>query len=408
MPVEVFLLGGWDLLRDGKPLFQGGKRAQKSLELLKFLMGHRGEKLSPESIVDSLWEDASLVDAQNTLRTQIFRLRRMLQEEGLYETGGTGAFLLSFERGYYVFSLAGNCSVDTDRFESCVRDAGKMQRDDPACAAAAYERAVGLYRGEYLPEDPDRTWTFPPRAHFRRLYIQSMLRLFELLRQRKRPAEIVERFEQAMRLEPLEESLNLCYLEALLELKEYGMALSYYRYLAGRMKRELCVGPSTAMKSLYIRITAGERNAEKAGLWDLSREFFGSGEPEGALYCELEPFRMICGLEERRSLRCGGVAFLGLATISNPGGNVPDRVEEAGKALKNILGNSLRKGDVFTRWNPYQMLLLLLDAGPDSLIPVGSRIRRMFRSSVGGSMTVELEFRPVRGIPSDFLKKACK
>lgn len=409
MPVEVFLLGGWDIRVDGKSVFLGGRRSQKCLELLKYFMGNRGKKLSPESIVDNLWGDSNLVDSLNTLRTQIFRLRRVLQEEGLYGKEAESPFGLIFENGFYIFSVREDCVVDTDLFEKFEKEAETQQQENAGTAIENYKKAVQCYKGEYLPENADSTWTFPQRIRFRRLYVQALLRMFGLLKKQGRNTEIVESFEQAMGVEPLEESLNLCYLEALLELKEYGLALSHYRYVTERMTRELFVKPSAAMKDIYIRITAGEQNFRKAELWDLSRRFPESNEFAGALCCDLDYFRMICDLEKRRSKRSGCRAFLGLVTISDSAGLLQENLEAAGKKLKSILQECLREGDVVTQWNPHQILFLLTDSEPEGLIPVGSRIRKTFKNSAGcGSIKIDLEFQPVQGTPTKFLNKICK
>lgn len=407
MSVEIFLLGEWRIQKNGKSLFVKSRRSQKSLELLKYFIGNRGKKLSSENIVENLWGDASLVDSQNTLRTQIYRLRQILQEEGLYGKDGCGSFQLSFESGYYVFSFGKDCTVDTDLFEKYVKQAEAYQSEGPEKAIDCYKQAVRLYQGEYLAENYDWSWTFPFRIRFRRLYVQSLLRLFGLLKKQGRHTEIVEYFEQAMRFEPLEESLNLCYLEALLELKEYSLALSHYNYITERISRELSVKPSAAMKNMYIKITAGEQNVRKAELWDLSSQFAEYGEPQGALCCELDYFRVICNLEERRSSRSMGDTFLGLATISGHGGSLShDQLEAAGKGLKTILEKLLRKGDVFTQWNPYQMFFLLTNTKQEGLISVGARIRKFFESSIGhSSITVELEFKPVQSALPDLQKK---
>lgn len=290
MPVEVFLLGGWDVQKNGKPLFQEGRRPQKYLKLLKYFMVNRGKRLSPETIFESLWEDADLMDPANTLRTQIFRLRQILQKKELYKKEGDGSFRLSFENGFYVFTLGKDCSVDTDRFEKYKKAAEAKQQSDPAAAIDCYKQAIRLYRGDFLEESSEWPWTFPLRTRFRRLYVQSLLCLFELLKQQGRYTEIVEYFEQAMCFEPLEESLNLCYLEALLKLNQNRLAFSYYNYITRRMKRELSVEPSLAMKNIYIKITAGEQNVRKADLWDLSQRFSEPDEPRGALCCELHHF----------------------------------------------------------------------------------------------------------------------
>ncbi|MBW7571640.1 BTAD domain-containing putative transcriptional regulator [Caproiciproducens faecalis] len=409
MSVEVFTLGGWDIQKDGRSLFTGNRRSHKSLELLKYFMANRGKRLSPDNIVENLWDDADLVDSKNTLRTQIFRLRQILQEEKLLDKNGSGdtPFSLVFDSGFYIFNVGKDCTVDTDAFERNIKEADLKQLDDPNLAIRLYEQAVHLYKGAFLAESPNCEWTFPLHTHYDRLYVQSLLRLFKLLKAQGRHSEIVEYFEQAVCHEPLEESLHLCFLEALLAQNEYSVALSHYNYITERMCRELSVKPSSAMKSIYRRITAGEQNVHRADLSDLSKNFTQCDDPEGALYCDLEYFRIIYNLEERRRIRGGRNAFLGLATISGAGNELfPGRIEAACQGLKQILEDSLRRGDVFTQWNQYQMILLLTDTKQEGLMLIGSRIQKRFDTQVGkGFLTVIMEFKSFSDIPSHYLEQ---
>ncbi|MBE6830335.1 MAG: hypothetical protein E7519_09005 [Ruminococcaceae bacterium] len=99
--------------------------------------------------------------------------------------------------------------------------------------------------------------------------------------------------------------------------------------------------------------------------------------------------------------------FLGLATISGTGNDLfPARMEMACKGLKRILEDSLRRGDVFTQWNQYQMILLLTDTKQEGLILVGSRIQKRFEKQVGkGFLTVMMEFTPFSDVPSHYLEQ---
>lgn len=409
MPVEIFTLGGWDIQVEGKSVLFCGRRSQKCMELLKYFLCNNGRRLSPESIVDEFWSDSNLVDALNTLHTQIFRLRRLLQTAGLYDGAESSPFRLSFENGYYIFSIGKNCSVDTDRFEQFIKEAESQVQEDPGLAIESYKKAIQLYKGEYLPENTDSVWTFSARVRFRRLYVQSLLRQFGLLKKQGRYPEIVTGFEQAMDSVPLEESLNLCYLEALLEMKEYGMALSHYRYVTGRMERELSTKPSAAMKAVYLRITAGEQNFRKAELWDLSRRFSENDDGAGAMYCDLDYFRTIWSLEKRRSKRLGCRTFLGLATISETAGISEESMDAAAQQLKKLLQRCLREGDVLAQWNQRQVLFLLTDAEPEGVIPVGARIRRVLKGTPGCSnLKLELEFQPIQETSVRAFNKAYK
>lgn len=399
MSVEVFTLGDFDIRRSGKSLLKKNKRSHKNLELLKYFITHRDKKLSPENILENLWNDSDYTDPKNALRTQIFRLRKILEGMGLADDAGEYGRCLdvAFENGFYVFNVGENCMVDIALFEENIRTADAIRSDNSGEAIEKYIEAMKLYRGEYLAESANSEWVFTIRNRYHRLYVQSLLRLFELLKAKGRYEEIVDYFEQAVCYEPFEESLHIYFLEALLDLKEFKNALSHYNYITGRMYRELSVKPSPALKGIYSKIVAGEKNVHKADISTLSRSFTRDDDMEGALFCDIEYFRMIYNLEERRSLRAENKEFLGLVTITGDSGEAAkDKIQAVAEGLKSVLRDSLRRGDVFTQWNQHQMIVLLTDVQEDNLPLISKRIEKKFGNLIGhDGFAVNISFKPV-------------
>jgi DNA-binding SARP family transcriptional activator len=399
MSIEVLTLGDFDIKRSGKSLMERNKRSHKRLELLKYFITYRDKKLSPEYIAENLWNDSEYADPKNTLRTQIFRLRKTLDGMGINgnAVGDVKYLDIAFQNGYYVLNIGENCLVDAVLFEKNIKIADKMRSDNPDEAIGRYIEAIRLYRGEYLADIAASEWVFTIRNRYHRLYVQSLIRLFELLKSKGRCKEIVEHFEQAVCYEPFEEALHVFFLEALLDLKEYKNALSHYNYITGRMYRELSVKPSPALKGIYSKIVAGEKNIQKADLSTLSKSFTYADDMEGALFCDIEYFRTIYNLEERRSIRAQTKEFLGLVTVTADSGEVSnDKLGKIAETLKSVLKDSLRRGDVYTQWNNHQMIVLLTDVQQDALVLISRRILKKFNSTAEhNGISVDISFKPI-------------
>lgn len=399
MRVEVFTLGDFDIRKSGASLMGQSGRATKKLELLKFFITYRDKKLPPEYIIENLWNDSTSSSPKNALRAQVFRLRKMLDSMGLTDNAdGNGAYLdLTFQNGFYILNIGRNCILDIALFEQNVMAADTQRSNNPDQAINKYKEAIGLYRGEYMADIPDSEWVFTIRNRYHRFYVQSLLRLFELLKSRGRFKEIIEHFEQAVCYEPFEEALHLFYMEAMLELNEYKNALSHYNYITGRMYRELSVKPSPALKGIYSKIVAGDKNGQRADISALSKSFSQDDETEGALLCDIEYFKTIYNLEERRSIRSKNKEYLGLITIaSDSTGASKGGLRMAAKALKSVLKDSLRRGDVFTQWNGHQMIIMLTDVQRDALDLIGRRIKKRFNDAVGhDEFWIDISFKPI-------------
>ena len=399
MGVRVLTLGDFDIVKSGKSLMKGS-RANKRLELLKYFITYRDKKLTPEYIAENLWNDSDISDPKNALRTQVFRLRKTLDSMGINNNGAgdnKNCLYITFQNGFYVLNIGENCLVDAALFEDSIKAADRAESKDPDRAINNYKEAISLYRGQYLADISDKEWVFTIRNRYHRLYVHSLISLFELLKAKGRSREIVEYFEHAVSYEPYEEALHVFFLEALLELGEYKHALSHYNYITGRMFREMSVKPSPVLKGMYRRIVAGDKNIHSTDISVLTRNFSFDDDMEGALFCDLEYFRTIYNLEERRSLRAQNKEFLGLVTVTTESpGVLQNKLGEATETLKAVLKESLRRGDVFTQWNRHQMIILLTDAQRDALELISRRIRKRFKDKMGQEgFSVDISFKPI-------------
>ncbi len=384
MSLHVLTFGGFDIRRSDNSLIRKSKRSQRYLELLEYFITNRGKKLSSENIIGNLWSDSESADPQNVLRTQIFRIRKLLKDAGLSGSGAVPGETLDIvlENGFYSIKTGENCLIDADIFENAVNEGDNLKNSDPDAALERYISAFSLYKGEYLEGNGNSEWMFVIRNRYNRLFIQTTLRMLELLKLKARWREIVEYFERAVVFEPLEESLHLYYLEALVGLGEFKNALSHYNYITGRILKELAVKPSAAFRSLYNMIVTGEKNSIEADIYGLRQEFRREDKKTGALFCDPEYFKIIYNLEERKSLREESNTYVGLLTLaSNKPAASAEIYESAFERLKPLLSGSLRKGDVFTQWNRRQLIILLMNAKKDSLDQICRRIKKRFNEA---------------------------
>lgn len=397
MDLEICTLGEFDIRRSGRSVLKKSKRAHKNLELLAYFITNRGKKLSSENITEILWGDSIGADPQNALRTQIFRLRKMLRESGLIDDGSGLGLEISFENGFYVFAPGELCSLDIAIFEKRVREGNQLKDHQPEEAITQYIKAIKLFAGEYLENATDGEWALVAKNRYHRLYVQAVLNLFGLFKKQERWQDIIEFFERTVAIEPLGEPMHLFYLEALLGLGEFKLALSHYNYLTQALSRELDVKPSPALKSIYAKIVSGERNAMEADIFSLRRDHLREDDYDGAMYCDLEYFKMIYQLEERRSLREDNNVVVGIITLIPISSGA--RFEPAMARLKELICSSLRKGDVFTEWNRRQMILLLLQTKSDNIELICRRIKIRFKEDKDNfGLDLHFSFEPIYDI----------
>jgi LuxR family maltose regulon positive regulatory protein len=203
-------------------------RNGKALAILKYLLAHRVRPVSQDHLMGWLWPESNLKKARWSLNSAIHVLRKLLSD---CPSSGAENYVL-LEEGYYRLCPTVRVETDVDEFDAhyergrCLDRAHRRQE-----AAAEYERAVELYRGDYLIEDLYEAGQ--PQESIRACY-----RLLEKDRCH----------EDSYRL------LMQCY--ASLGLR--GRALRHYRLCKEVLEQEYGTTPSSETRSLYSSLLGYE------------------------------------------------------------------------------------------------------------------------------------------------------
>ena len=118
---------------------------------------------------------------------------------------------------------------------------------------------------------------------------------------------------------------------------------------------------------------------------------------DGAFFCEPHVFRSIYKLEQRRGERRGQDVALGVLTLTS---RIPRSLSELLPAmahLEKVLLACLRKGDVISRWNDSQFLLLLDAINPHQVQKVFRRIESSFWGTYGQEDRLQLQSEQPQG-----------
>ena len=252
--LEVRLLGGFSAVRDGVLLTWPNA---KTRALFQILVGERGRYFSKDQLIEWLWPDSPIKSASANLRGRVRELRRLLEPD--LPKGRASRYIETLPEGYR-FSPEAPCRVDVEEFLAALREAeAKHQEGDLAEAQEALERALGLYRGEYLPEVPYEDWALERRAHLKERHREALERLAEIYIRRGRLPEARSRCLQLLEEEPCRESAWRLLMGIQAALGERAEALKTYERCRRTLRRELGeeVEPSPATRELYEHLRKG-------------------------------------------------------------------------------------------------------------------------------------------------------
>jgi DNA-binding SARP family transcriptional activator len=365
---KVATFGRFDLKKNGVSLVANSGSSKKLWELYKFMLSFKEKAFTPESIADQLWVTEEYNNPRGTLRIQMHRLRQTLRENDVPDEEKT----IVFANGYYKWNERIFLELDADVFVENVKKGDRLIKVSPEEALEAYELAIELYEGDYLPECVEQHWVFPLRNQYRRLFTHAVVQAIELMYQKERFEDILHLCQKGIQIDVYEEIFHVKFMETLLYLTEQRKAIEHYGYITNFYDREMGIKPSDEMKALYKKMLQTQQVIQSEE--KLNEVLDSNMIIENAFYCEPDVFKSIYELERRRNQRSGGSFSVGVITVNHKKSYTFSQKELKVAQLKQHLMTHLRKGDTFTRWNDEQLVVLLLGIDAESTDKVLNRV----------------------------------
>jgi DNA-binding SARP family transcriptional activator/tetratricopeptide (TPR) repeat protein len=246
MPVRRWfsVLGPLRAWRDGTEIDLGS--AQQRAVLAALLL-REGGQAGVEQLVDGLWSAAVPASAVTTVRTYVYRLRRVLGD------GPDGTPAIRSRGGGYVMDL-GDDELDLVAFRRHVATAEDARRvGDTASVAKQLADGLGLWSGSPLIGLPG------PYAQHQRAYLDRLRAEADEARLRAEldlggHARIVPELSALLAERPLDERLREMLMIALYRSGRQADALACYHEGRVRLADELGIDPGPSLRGVYDRV----------------------------------------------------------------------------------------------------------------------------------------------------------
>lgn len=270
MTLRVQLLGDLSVSENGEslPTFP----TYKSSALLAYLV-LQSDRLHPRQVLaDLFWSDRSERASRKCLRTELWRIRRILSRNGREAP-------LVTENGSVGFDPEADVWVDVAEFEQ--RILSSMRDNAEEVAPEEHRRlreAVDLWRGELL-EGWYEDWCLYHRERFNTLYVYALRRLMRYRLSQGRWSLALVRGYQLLQADPLLEQGHRDLMYCYWRMGNRPAALRQYALLARTLHQELAVEPMAETRTLFDHI----RNDRKGhrGPPSTSREDEGAKDGRG-------------------------------------------------------------------------------------------------------------------------------
>jgi LuxR family maltose regulon positive regulatory protein len=254
--LRVRFFGHFEMLCDEQLIHLG--RNGKALTILKYLLAHRSRPVSQDHLMGWLWPHSNLKKARWSLNSAIHTLRKLLSECA----AGSGSANYSYvvlEEGYYRVCSEVHILSDVDEFDTHYEEGRRLQTQGKLEQAAShYERAISLYRGEYLVEDLYEDWTMVERERLSNAYIDMLGRLAHYYHQTGHHQESIRACYRILEKDRCHEESYRVLMRSYMRLGLRGRALRQYRLCERILRQEYGSAPSAETQALYLSIMSGQ------------------------------------------------------------------------------------------------------------------------------------------------------
>lgn len=243
--VAVRTLGSMELEGDDA---SGRWLGQRTGDLLKFLVCRRYRVVHAQDIAEAVWGHGGFVSS-GAVRQCIHDLREKL-EAG---RGVDAAQLIVTRQSGYALSHA--AVIDADDFAVHVRrglvalDAGRQQ-----IATVHLRRAVAMYRGDFLSDEPRAEWARSERERLREHMEDALSALAELYVEAANAGAATSCLRRLADMRPFDTDVHRRMLAVLLSQGRRSHAARCYRALSDRLAREFGSTPGFTLAELAAEL----------------------------------------------------------------------------------------------------------------------------------------------------------
>jgi DNA-binding SARP family transcriptional activator len=251
--VRIFLLGPFEVERDGRVIPAGEWARPKDRALLKLLALDRGHLVPQDRLLEALWPHLASTAAANSLHVAVSRLRKLIAPTS--QDLVPPAHLVRREGAGYSLAADSVVWIDLEEFRRLLGQAREFRRRGAwSPATQTYRAAEALYRGDLFEDDPYDDWAVQPREHLRELYLALLEELADCLIHVGTPTEAIEICERGLVRDRTREALYVQLMHAHYDAGHLAEALRAYERCREALVDELGVDPGPAVRAAHDRL----------------------------------------------------------------------------------------------------------------------------------------------------------
>jgi DNA-binding SARP family transcriptional activator len=246
--LQVRFFGHFEILCNGETAPLG--RNVKALAILKYLLARRDRRVSRDHLMDYMWPESSPKKARSSLNVAICTLRKLLSN-CLADLQNS----ILLEEGYYRLCPSVRVMRDVDEFELRYEEGRRAEKiylmEE---AVGEYEKAIELYRDDYLVEDLYKDWTMVERERLSNIYMDMLERLALYYKETEQLRVSIRICYRILEKDRGHENSHLLLTEIYALLGHHGQALHQYELFTSILKSSYGTEPSLETQKRFEKV----------------------------------------------------------------------------------------------------------------------------------------------------------
>jgi WD40 repeat protein/DNA-binding SARP family transcriptional activator len=238
--MHIRVLGPLEASIDDQPIAIGGAKQRAVLAMLGL---EANRTVTADRLIEGLWGDEPPASAAKMVQNYVWRLRRVLADEG-------GAEIVTHGRAYEL--RIDRELVDVCRLERLVSEASRAAAARRPASAA--REALALFRGDPLADVADEPFADAEIRRLEELRAAAAELAIEADLASGRHHELVSEIESLLSENPLRERLHAQRMLALYRCGRQAEALDAYRHARSTLVGEIGIEPSAELRELHEAI----------------------------------------------------------------------------------------------------------------------------------------------------------
>ncbi len=369
--IRIQSFGYFDIYINGESVIQSFKNSKKTITLFKYFVAFIGEKLTAHRIMEANFGEYMYSDPSNTLRGHIHRLRGVLAD--FNQMLGYKAFSLDYVADYYVFSIAGEPSIDFLEFQERVKSEDFSDKEN-------LKEIKAIYRGDFMDDTESIGWSRMIRQDYRKRFLRYMTRVIYDLCEKGEYLEALAEADSVQDRLFFEEDFQEAYIKTLVALEKKQEVLDYYDFLKTRYQVEKVLSPPERITTMVKRLDEMMEEVKSMDFFSIEKKLRQAEEisGDGVFFCSKEFFLDLYRLEARRKKRdpnritSVGIVHFDAADYRDMS---KEEMKEIQEKIAALISKTIREQDVLTILSDTQIAFMLFEAQPGTVVDVDERMK---------------------------------